>query len=398
MNRYVCIHGHFYQPPRENPWLEDIELQDSAYPFHDWNERITTECYEPNSAARILGEKKRISRIVNNYAGISFNLGPTLLSWLEKSRPATYRAVLEADRDSRERFSGHGSALAQAYNHMILPLANDRDRRTQVRWGIRDFEHRFGRKPEGMWLPEAAADAETLDILAELGVRFTLLAPHQAGVHLALARELSFLRAWNDAIAHARTARDLAPSDPAPARLLASLEAAAASRPTAAASSEMSGWEEPEVGEFLGNPVGGEWTHALPARLGRLLVILGGAFMLRALTESETVGLNVGVGLGLAYALAWTALAERTGRSGRKADATFYGLATTMIAFPLLIEATLRMKVFSSVSAASSMLWVSRGDRFAPQSHFVDLAEIVHLPRQQFHKQMRRAERQKISD
>jgi alpha-amylase/alpha-mannosidase (GH57 family) len=181
MNRFICIHGHFYQPPRENPWLEDIELQDSAYPFHDWNERITTECYEPNSAARILDEKKRISRIVNNYAGISFNLGPTLLSWLEKSRPATYRAVLEADRVSRERFSGHGSALAQAYNHMIMPLANRRDKQTQIRWGIDDFVHRFGRPPEGMWLPETAVDTETLELLAEQGIAFTILAPHQAG-------------------------------------------------------------------------------------------------------------------------------------------------------------------------------------------------------------------------
>lgn len=180
MNRYVCIHGHFYQPPRENPWLEDIELQDSAYPFHDWNERITTECYEPNSAARILDEKKRISRIVNNYTGISFNFGPTLLSWLEKCRPSTYRAVLEADRVSRKHFSGHGSALAQCYSHLIMPLANNRDKRTQILWGIRDFVHRFGREPEGMWLPETAVDLESLDLLAEQGIAFTILAPHQA--------------------------------------------------------------------------------------------------------------------------------------------------------------------------------------------------------------------------
>jgi alpha-amylase/alpha-mannosidase (GH57 family) len=180
MNRYVCIHGHFYQPPRENPWLEDIELQDSAYPFHDWNERITTECYEPNSAARILGEEKRISRIVNNYTGISFNFGPTLLSWLEKCRPSTYLAVLEADRVSRKRFSGHGAALAQAFNHMIMPLASRRDKRTQIRWGIEDFVHRFDRQPEGMWLPETAVDTETLELLAEQGIGFTILAPHQA--------------------------------------------------------------------------------------------------------------------------------------------------------------------------------------------------------------------------
>lgn len=180
MNRFICIHGHFYQPPRENPWLEDIELQDSAYPFHDWNERIVAECYEPNSAARILDEKKRISRIVNNYTGISFNFGPTLLSWMEKCRPATYRAILEADRVSRRRFSGHGAALAQVYNHMILPLANARDKRTQIRWGIVDFSHRFDRQPEGMWLPETAVDTETLELLAEQGIGFTILAPHQA--------------------------------------------------------------------------------------------------------------------------------------------------------------------------------------------------------------------------
>jgi alpha-amylase/alpha-mannosidase (GH57 family) len=180
MNRFICIHGHFYQPPRENPWLEDIELQDSAYPFHDWNERITAECYEPNRAARILDEQKRISRIVNNYADISFNFGPTLLSWLEQARPATYRAALEADRLSCERFSGHGSALAQCYSHLIMPLANQRDKRTQILWGIRDFVHRFGREPEGMWLPETAVDLESLDLLAEQGIAFTILAPHQA--------------------------------------------------------------------------------------------------------------------------------------------------------------------------------------------------------------------------
>jgi len=180
MNRFICIHGHFYQPPRENPWLEDIELQDSAYPFHDWNEKITAECYEPNRAARILDGKKRVSRIVNNYAGISFNLGPTLLSWLEKCRPETYRAILEADRTSRTRFSGHGSALAQAYNHMIMPLANRRDKRTQIRWGVADFAHRFGRPPEGMWLPETAVDIETLELMAEQEIAFTILAPHQA--------------------------------------------------------------------------------------------------------------------------------------------------------------------------------------------------------------------------
>ena len=180
MDRNVCIHGHFYQPPRENAWLEFVELQDSAYPYHDWNERITRECYGPNATARILDEAGRIARIVNNYASISFDFGPTLLSWLEAADPSTYARILDADRASAARFSGHGSAMAQAYNHMILPLANRRDKATQVRWGLRDFEHRFGRKAEGLWLPETAVDLETLGILAESGVRFTVLAQEQA--------------------------------------------------------------------------------------------------------------------------------------------------------------------------------------------------------------------------
>jgi len=180
MDRYVCIHCHFYQPPRENPWLEAIELQDSAYPFHDWNERISAECYGANAFSRALAGDGRIEKIVNNYSRISFNFGPTLLSWMEENFPAVYRAILEGDRESREAFSGHGSALAQAYNHVILPLANARDKETQVRWGIRDFAHRFGRPPEGMWLPETAADVGTLEVLAREGIRFTILAPRQA--------------------------------------------------------------------------------------------------------------------------------------------------------------------------------------------------------------------------
>jgi alpha-amylase/alpha-mannosidase (GH57 family) len=180
MERYICIHGHFYQPPRENPWLERVEWQESAYPYHDWNERITAECYLPNASSRILDGEGYISRIVNNYARMSFNFGPTLLAWMESNNPDVYRAIIAADRQSQASYSGHGSALAQAYNHMILPLANHRDRYTQVSWGIRDFEHRFGRRPEGMWLPETAVDLETLDILAELGIKFTILAPHQA--------------------------------------------------------------------------------------------------------------------------------------------------------------------------------------------------------------------------
>ena len=178
--RYVCVHGHFYQPPRENPWLEAIELQDSAYPYHDWNERVTAECYAPNAAARVLDNDKHIIGMVNNYSSMSFNFGPTLLSWLEASAPKAYQPILEADRLSGDKFSGHGSPMAQAYNHMILPLANRRDKVTQVRWGLADFQHRFGRAPEGMWLPETAVDTETLEVLAEHGVKFTILAPRQA--------------------------------------------------------------------------------------------------------------------------------------------------------------------------------------------------------------------------
>jgi len=179
-NKYICIHGHFYQPPRENPWLDEVESQDSAHPYHDWNQRITAECYARNAASRILDANKRIINIVNNYSRISFNFGPTLLSWLEKKEPETYQAILEADRISQKNFSGHGSALAQVYSHVIMPLANSRDKRTQVVWGIKDFEHRFKRRPEGMWLAETAVDSETLEIMAEQGIKFTILAPHQA--------------------------------------------------------------------------------------------------------------------------------------------------------------------------------------------------------------------------
>jgi alpha-amylase/alpha-mannosidase (GH57 family) len=150
MERYICVHGHFYQPPRENAWLEFVELQDSAYPYHDWNERITAECYDSNTASRVIDGDGCITRIVSNYAKMSFNFGPTLLGWMEKYAPDCYQAIIESDRPGRERFSGHGSAIAQAYNHIIMPLANRRDRYSQVLWGIRDFEHRFGRQPEVM--------------------------------------------------------------------------------------------------------------------------------------------------------------------------------------------------------------------------------------------------------
>jgi alpha-amylase/alpha-mannosidase (GH57 family) len=178
--RYVCVHGHFYQPPRENPSLEAIELQDSAYPYHDWNERITAECYAPNATSRILDSEQRIIKLVNNYGMMSFNFGPTLLSWLEDKAPRVYAALQEADKLSAHKFGGHGSAVAQAYNHMILPLANRRDKVTQVKWGIADFEHRFKRRPEGMWLPETAANTETLEVLAENGILYTIMAPRQA--------------------------------------------------------------------------------------------------------------------------------------------------------------------------------------------------------------------------
>jgi alpha-amylase/alpha-mannosidase (GH57 family) len=180
MECFACIHCHFYQPPRENPWLETVESQDSASPYHDWNERIARECYLPNGASRLLDSEYRIRKIVNNYARISFNFGPTLLSWMEQREPEGYQRIIDGDRESRAFFSGHGGALAQAYNHTILPLSNSRDKRTQILWGIKDFERRFGRDPEGMWLPETAVDLETLDILTAEGIKFTILAPRQA--------------------------------------------------------------------------------------------------------------------------------------------------------------------------------------------------------------------------
>jgi alpha-amylase/alpha-mannosidase (GH57 family) len=179
-DRFVAIHGHFYQPPRENPWLEAVEVQDSAAPYHDWNERVTAECYSPNTAARRVRQDNRIIDIVNNFEKISFNVGPTLLSWLERHAPDAYRSILDADRRSAETHGGQGNAIAQVYNHMILPLASRRDKVTQVLWGRKDFQERFGRDPAGMWLPETAVDNESLDVLAEAGIKFTILAPHQA--------------------------------------------------------------------------------------------------------------------------------------------------------------------------------------------------------------------------
>jgi alpha-amylase/alpha-mannosidase (GH57 family) len=179
IKRFVCIHGHFYQPPRENPWLETVETQDSAAPYHDWNERICAECYATNGAARVVNNKNQITRIVNNYARISFNVGPTLLSWIKENAPRTYRMILDGERRSRKNFKGHSSAMAQVYNHVIMPLADRRDKITQIRWGIADYQSHYGLPPEGMWLAETAVDTESLELLAQHGIKFTVLAPHQ---------------------------------------------------------------------------------------------------------------------------------------------------------------------------------------------------------------------------
>jgi alpha-amylase/alpha-mannosidase (GH57 family) len=177
--RSIVIHGHFYQPPRENPWLDAVEVQDSAAPFHDWNDRVTAECYAPNTAARRVDGANRVLDIVDNFERISFNVGPTLLAWLARHRADVYDRILAADRASA-RARGRGNAIAQVYNHMIMPLASRRDKVTQVAWGLADFRTRFGREAEGMWLPETAVDIETLSTLADAGVGFTILAPHQA--------------------------------------------------------------------------------------------------------------------------------------------------------------------------------------------------------------------------
>ncbi len=177
---FLAIHGHFYQPPRENPWLEAVELQPSALPCHDWNERVNNECYAPNSVSKVVNHKNEVMSIVNNYEYMSFNFGPTLLSWMEEFAPTAYERIIKADIKSVEDHNGHGNAIAQVYNHMIMPLANELDKQTQVKWGIKDFEYRFGRKPEGMWLAETAVDDDTLRVLEENGIKFTILSPFQA--------------------------------------------------------------------------------------------------------------------------------------------------------------------------------------------------------------------------
>ena len=178
-NGFVAIHGHFYQPPRENPWLEVLEREESARPFHDWNERIAFECYRPNAYARIVDDVGKIVEILNNYSFMNFDFGPTLLPWIEERFPRVYGRILEADRESLRRF-GHGSAMAQAYNHVILPLANERDKETEIRWGVADFEKRFRRRPHALWLPETAVNYPTLQVLAKHGMEFLILSPFQA--------------------------------------------------------------------------------------------------------------------------------------------------------------------------------------------------------------------------
>lgn len=183
MKKYVCIHGHFYQPPRENAWSGEIDLQPSAFPFHDWNERIHAECYEPNATAKIHiynSQGEDFSAEVNNYENISFNFGPTLLHWMKRHANSTYQKILEADAKSCAVKNGHGNAIAQVYNHIIMPLANERDKETQILWGIEDFNFHFGRYPEGMWLAETAVDTQTLELLSKHNIKFTILSPRQA--------------------------------------------------------------------------------------------------------------------------------------------------------------------------------------------------------------------------
>lgn len=197
MSTALIIHGHFYQPPRENPWTNEVEREAGAEPHHDWNERIYHECYRPNAHARIFDDHGRITRIVNNYANLSYNFGPTLMSWLQRQHPLTYARILEADRDSAKKHGGHGNAIAQAYNHAILPLLNDRDRVTQVRWGITDFRWRFGRYPEAMWAPETAVDDRTLETFIDEGIKFIILAPNQAKRSRRLGEDV-----WHEAHGH----------------------------------------------------------------------------------------------------------------------------------------------------------------------------------------------------
>ncbi|MEO6693833.1 MAG: glycoside hydrolase, partial [Ignavibacteria bacterium] len=176
----LCIHGHFYQPPRENSWSNEISVQPSAAPFHDWNERIFQECYKPNSDAVIVDEHDNVLKRINNFEYFNFNFGPTLLQWVMKKHPRTYEKIIDADRVSVQKHHGHGNAIAMIYNHMIMPLANHRDKVTQVKWGLADFKFHFGRSSEGIWLPETACNEATVEILIDEGVKFIILDPSQA--------------------------------------------------------------------------------------------------------------------------------------------------------------------------------------------------------------------------
>jgi alpha-amylase/alpha-mannosidase (GH57 family) len=177
----ICIHGHFYQPPRENPWTGEIEKQESAAPYHDWNERIFHECYEPNSNAQIIDENTgNIVKEVNNFEYINFNFGPTLLQWIKIKHPDTYNAIVDADKKSISLHNGHGNAIAMAYNHIIMPLANERDKITQVIWGLKDFEYHFGRKSESIWLPETACNWNTIEVLINEEIKYIILDVGQA--------------------------------------------------------------------------------------------------------------------------------------------------------------------------------------------------------------------------
>ena len=222
--RSVVVHGHFYQPPRDNPWTGEVDREPSAAPFHDWNQRIESECYAPVASARVLGADGEVEHRDNLYAEMSFDVGPTLFEWLETHAPSTYASILEGDRVSAAKL-GHGNAIAMPYHHTILPLASRRDKVTEVRWGIADFRRRFKREPEGMWLPETAVDEETLEVLADAGILFTILAPHQVEIpaptlrfgdlalciyDATLSADIAFGRLIRDG---ALLARHLAPDD-----------------------------------------------------------------------------------------------------------------------------------------------------------------------------------------
>ncbi|MBN2544243.1 MAG: DUF3536 domain-containing protein [Spirochaetes bacterium] len=193
----TIIHGHFYQPPREDPWTDQIGTQSSAYPFKNWNIRITSECYAPNCFSRVLNSKGKIIDIINNYRYISFNFGPTLLNWLEKKDKEIYDLIIEADKLSIPEHNGHGNAIAQIYNHVIMPLQSTKDKITQIIWGLKDFKYRFGRDSEGIWLSETAIDYETVNLLIDQGIKFVILSPDQAKSFKKIHEDK-----WNDVTAH----------------------------------------------------------------------------------------------------------------------------------------------------------------------------------------------------